>query len=118
MLAIVPVKTMVVLFVPVPVVKVNPVVWAKLMVPFVTVRVTFSGLDPASTSLMLMALPLLEENMIEVSSLMVCALGTELIGASLTALTVIATVLVSLRAPPDPVLPWSLVVMVRVSLPL
>ena len=39
-------------------------------------------------------------------------------GASLTAVTVIATVSVSDSAPPEPVLPWSLVVIVRLAAPL
>jgi len=38
-------------------------------------------------------------------------------GASLTAVTVIATVSLSVLAPPEPVLPWSSVRTVRVSLP-
>ena len=44
--------------------------------------------------------------------------GAVLTGGSLTAVTVIATVSMSVAAPPEPVLPWSLVVTVSRSAPL
>ena len=65
-----------------------------------------------------MALPLATEKVSVPSSFMVCAAGTVFTGASLTALTVMATVSVSVWAPPEPVLPWSLVVTVRLAVPL
>ena len=86
--------------------------------PLVTDRVTRSGLAPASTSLTLRALPLALENTRVVSSLTDCAVGTVCTGASLTALTVMATVSLSVSVPPAPVLPWSDVVKLRVALPL
>ncbi len=53
-------------------------------------------------------LPFAVEKTRFVSSLVLWAAGTVLIGASLTELTVIATGSVSLIAPPDPKLPRSL----------
>ena len=68
---------------------------------------------PASTSLM--DRPVIA---LVVSSAVVCATGTVLIGASLTAVTVMATVSTSVSVPPEPVLPLSLVVIVNVAAPL
>ena len=62
-----------------------------------------------------MALPLAAEKVSVPSSFMVWAAGTVFTGASLTALTVMATVSMSVWAPPEPVLPWSLVVTVRLA---
>jgi len=70
-----------------------------------------------STSEIEIALPLPAENTRSVSSLTACGPGTVFTGASLTALTVIATVSVSLCATPAPVLPWSLTVRLSVSGP-
>ena len=63
-------------------------------------------------------LPLAELKTSAVSSMVVCAPGTLLTGASFTALTVTATVSVSVFAPPEPLFPWSSVVIVRVEEPL
>src|SRR5438046_1328685 len=88
--------------------KPNPVVPLRLSVPWLTDSVT-SSLPPTvsarSTSLTESALPPPVENVFDVSSFVACATGTTFTGASLTALTVIATVSVSLSAPPEPVLP-------------
>ena len=67
---------------------------------------------------MVMALPLAVQKVSVPSSLMVCAPGTVLTGASLTALTVMATESLSVRAPPEPVLPRSLVATVMLAAPL
>ena len=99
---------------PVPlVVKVTPVPAATLIVPWVTAKVTDIAPVPASTSAI--CKPLMA---VGISSAKVCAPGTVLVGALFTAVTVKATVLVAVKAPPVPVLPPSLVVMVSVSLPL
>ena len=105
MLAIVPVKVMVASEVPSPTLKVSPVRLASVIVPLVAVRVTCTEAAPASTSLMLIWLPLPLEKTSVVSSLTLCAPGMEFTGASLTALTVMLTVSVSESAPPLPVLP-------------
>src|SRR5215468_5795452 len=103
--------------VPLPV-TVRPVVPASVSTPLVAARVTCTLELPASTSAMLIAFPLAVENVSVPSSFMVWAAGTVLTGASFTALTVMATESVSLSGPPEPVLPWSLVVMVRLAAPL
>src|SRR5882724_6416745 len=97
---------------------VRPVVPARVSTPLVTASVTWTLLAPASTSAIEMALPLATEKVSEPSSLMAWAAGTVFTGASLTALTVMATVSTSLSGPPEPVLPWSLVVTVRLAEPL
>src|SRR5262247_4124590 len=97
---------------------VRPEVPASVSTPLVAAKVTWTLELPASTSAIEMALPLAVENVSVPSSLMVCAPGTVLTGASFTALTVMATESLSLRAPPEPVLPWSLVVTVRLAAPL
>src|SRR5215510_4759409 len=105
--------------VPVPLpLTVRPEVPARVRVPLVAASVTWTLALPASTSAMLMALPLAVENVSVPSSFMVCAPGTVFTGASLTAVTVMATESTSPRAPPEPVLPWSLVVTVRLAAPL
>ncbi|MNZ67757.1 hypothetical protein D3C78_860120 [compost metagenome] len=68
------------------------------------------GALPASTSL-----TLIPERDSEPSSFTAMASGTWLIGASLTGCTSMDSTSVSLRAPPLPVLPLSLVTMVRAS---
>ena len=83
-------------------------------VPWATAKVTVRVPVPASTSAMLR--PVMVR---AVSSLVVSVVkGTVLTGASLTALTVMAMVSESVKVPPLPVLPPSLVSMVNVSLPL
>ena len=86
---------------------------SSVTMPWATAKVTVMLPVPASTSAMLM--PVTKS---AVSSLVLCAVGKLKVGASLTAVTVMATVSVSLRGPPLPVLPPSLVVMLRVSEPL
>ena len=83
MSVMVPVKVMVASAVPSPVTKVRPVVPASVNVPLVAVSVTLTALEPASTSLTEMRLPLAVEKTSAVSSLTVCAPGTELTGATL-----------------------------------
>src|SRR5882724_9205196 len=97
---------------------VRPAVPARVSTPLVAASVTWTLLLPASTSAMEMALPAAAENVSVPSSFMACAAGTVLTGASFTALTVMATESVSPSAPPEPVLPRSLVVTVRLALPL
>src|SRR5882724_6004307 len=97
---------------------VRPVVPARVSTPLVAASVTWTLLLPASTSAMEMALPPALENVSVPSSFMAWATGTVFTGASLMALTVMATVSVSPSAPPEPVLPRSLVVTVRLAAPL
>src|SRR5882672_10581155 len=105
--------------VPVPLpLTVSPDVPASVSTPLVAASVTWTFELPASTSAMEMALPAAAENVSVPSSFMLWATGTVLTGASLTALTVMATVSTSVLAPPEPVLPKSLVVTVRLALPL
>ena len=68
---------------------------------------------PASTSATLMPV-----RAVATSSVTASEPGTEFTGASLTAVMLRVTVSVSVRAPPEPVLPPSLEVTVRVTLPL
>ena len=103
---------------PVPlVVRVTPAVVAALAntvtVPWSTPKVTVKVPVPPSTSATLNPLMTLA-----VSSAVVCATGTVLTGASLTALTVKATLPEPDLVPPEPVLPPSLTVTFKVSLPL
>ena len=99
--------------VPVPLLAMLAVPPETARVPWVTARVTVRVPVPASASAM--ARPVIT---LAVSSLVLCAPGTELTGASLTALTVMAMVSVSVSVPPLPVLPPSDVNMVKVSAPL
>ncbi len=71
MLATVPRSVIVASAVPSPETKLSPTVPASVSVPLVTVRVTSSGLLPASASDMEIALPLPEENTLTKSSLVV-----------------------------------------------
>src|SRR2546428_45419 len=118
MLAIVPVKVIVASAVPSPEENVSPLVPGSVITPLVPVSVTCAELDPASTSLIEIRLPLPDEKTRAVSSFVLCAAGTLLTGASLTALTVMATESVSLSAPPEPVLPWSLGTSCKLAAPL
>src|SRR5882724_5132421 len=105
--------------VPVPLpLTVRPDVPARVSTPLVAASVTWTFELPASTSAMEMALPAAVLKVSVPSSFMACATGTVFTGASLMALTVMATVSVSPSAPPEPVLPRSLVVTVRLALPL
>ena len=70
----------------------------------------------ASTSLTEMALPSPTEKARATSSLVLCAPGTVLTGASFTPATFTVTVSVSCRAVP-PLLPWSLVESVMEAVP-
>ena len=83
-----------------------------------TLRVTSAWPPPISTSLMEIALPLPDEKTSKSSSLMVCAAGTVLTGASLTAVTVIGIKWLVDLAPPLPVLPRSFDVMAKLTDPL
>ena len=118
MLAAVPVKVIVLSAVPSPTVKLRPTSCASVKVPSLTARVICRSAPPTSRSLTEIRLPFRVEKTSEASSFMLCADGTVLSGASLTALTVMPTVSVSVNAPPEPVLPWSSVVSVRVTAPL
>ena len=109
MSVMVPVRVTVV--VPLPVMVAVPPVTAR--VPWATLRVTV--MLPLAASVSAMLRPVMVSG---VSSDVVCAVGTVLTGASLTALTVMATVSVSLRLPPVPFLPPSLVLMLKLSAPL
>ena len=93
--------------------RVTPVPAATVTVPLATAKVTVMLPAAASTSAMLRPVRLKA-----VSSLVLCAVGNVKVGASLTAVTVMATVSVSLRGPPLPELPPSLVVMLSPSVPL
>ena len=82
--------------VPSPAVKVKPLRLASVSVPLLAVSVTRTLDVPASMSSMLIRLPFPVEKMSGVSSLVDCAPATVFTGASLTALTVMATVSTSL----------------------
>ena len=117
MSAKVPVKVIAALPVPVPVLNVSPLVPESVSVPLLTLRLTCSALASESTSLTEIALLVAVENASAAFSLTVCGPGTVLTGGWLTSLTVIATVLLAVFAPPRPVLPRSLVAIARLSLP-
>ena len=95
--ATVPVNVMAASLVPSPTVNVRPVVCARVIRPWATDIVIFTAPVAASTSATLM--PVID---CSVSSFTVCAPGTVSTGASLTAATVIATVPLSVFAPPEP----------------
>ncbi|CAH0356286.1 hypothetical protein AQB9606_04659 [Aquabacterium sp. CECT 9606] len=99
MLAIVPVNTMLASPVPSPEVKLKPVRPDKVKVPCSTLRVTCMVPPAASTSLIEIRLPLPDENTKGASSLVDCAPGLVLAGASLTAATVTVTLLSRLAKP-------------------
>ena len=116
--ASVPVKVMVPSPAPVPTVKVRPEVPERSSVPLVAVRVTCTGLAPASTSLTESAVPADTENTSVPSRGMVCVPGTVFTGASFTAVTVMFSTSTSVRAPPRPVLARSSVPIWRLAEPL
>ena len=80
--------------------------------PAGTARVRVTTLPPASTSAIEMPV-----TAPAVSSLKSSRTGTAIVGASLTAAMFRSTVLVSLRLPPEPVLPLSLMLTVSVTTP-
>jgi len=98
--AIVPVNTIDASLVPSPVVNVRPVVCARLIVPPDNRHRDLHRTRAASTSATLM--PVIA---FAVSSVADCAPGTVSTGKSLTAKTVMAIDLLSVFAPPEPVLP-------------
>ncbi len=97
MAAAVPENVMVASAVPSPVVKVRPAMPESENVPLVTATVTVRV--PVSTSATVIRLPFATENTRAVSSVVVCAPGTVLAGASLTGDTVRLTVAVSVTPP-------------------
>jgi hypothetical protein len=109
MFASVPVKVIVPSSFPSPCVKLRPVVWLSVILPWLPSSVTRRSPVATSMSAMLIALPLLVEKTRSTSSTTVCTAGAVMTGASFTALTVMLTVSVSLSAPPMPVFPRSLV---------
>jgi hypothetical protein len=116
----VPVNVIVASAVPSPTVKVRPVRPESVRVPLVAVSVTRRMPVPssASTSPIEISFPLAAEKTSVVSSSVVCAPGTTLIGASFVLSTVMLTTSVSESAPPSPALPRSFVVIVSVAGPL
>ena len=69
-------------------------------------------MSPPASSTSAILIPAIE---VAVSSTTVAVAGTVFTGASLTALIVILNESTSSSAPPEPLLPWSLVVTVKVS---
>ncbi len=97
MAAAVPENVMVASVVPSPEVKVRPAMPESENVPLVTATVTVRV--PVSTSATVMRLELAAEKTRAVSSVVVCAPGTVLVGASLTGEMVRLTVAVSVTPP-------------------
>ena len=116
--ATVPLNTIDASAVPSPVVNVRPTTPFSVRTPLVDVSVISRSAPPASISVIEIALPPPLENVSGLSSSTDCAIGMLLIGASSTALTVIATVWSSLSGPPLPVLPRSLVTICTLAAPL
>ena len=101
MSAILPVKIKVASAVPSPVIITRLVVWAKVSVPFETLKVTSIFVAaPASISAIWIWLPLAELNTNDTFLLVDCAPGTVFSGASLTPATTISKV--SVTVPPLP----------------
>ncbi len=94
-------------------VTVTPPPEAAVSVPDPTLSVT--DMVPLAASMSAMARP---ESWTPVSSLVVNVAGSVLTGASLTGVMVMLRVSISVSVPPEPVLPPSLVVMVRTTVPL
>ena len=122
MFVIVPVKTNVASFTPslfeLAGVKVKPAVVESVILPLVAVKVTFTALDPASTSEMEIRLPLPVEKVKSVFLGVLCDPGTLLTGGSLTALTVIVNCTVpEVSEPPFAVPPLSFKVTETVATP-
>ena len=107
--ATVPVR--VTLAVPLPAMVAEPPVTTSVPCPTASVTVML----PLAASMSATLRPVMT---LEVSSAVVCAPGTVLTGASLTALTVRATLPEADLLPPVPVLPPSATVTLRASLPL
>ena len=97
--ASVPVKVMVASLAPSPVVKARPAVLPRLSTPLVALSVTVTLPLPASGSAMENALPLALLNTSVPSSFTVCAAGTVLTGASLTAAMLRSNVSLAARLP-------------------
>src|SRR5262249_54832704 len=94
MAEIAPVKTMLTLAVPLPVVKFNPPVPWRDSVPLATLRLTWTGAVPASGSAIEMGSPALLENSRAVFSLTQQGAGTVFTGGWLGGRTVMFTVAV------------------------
>ena len=78
----VPITLMLASAVPSPAAKVKPAVPLRVNVPLVTRSVIWLLAPPASASVMKMALPLALENTLVVSSAVLCAPGTVLVGGA------------------------------------
>ncbi len=89
-----------------------------VIVPAETLNVTSNKLAPASTSLMVSALPFVAENSSGSLTNVACGPGMTLTGASFSAVTLMASVSTSMSAPPVPVLPRSFVTTVTEATPL
>ncbi len=87
---------------PVPALKIRPLVAASFSVPLVEARVTSSAAVPASTSASEMRLPLAVEKTSTLPSTSLCVAGSTSTGASLTAEIVTAIVPLTEYAPPEP----------------
>ena len=92
MFAIVPVNVMVAVDVPLPTEKVRPVVTGRATVPLVAFSWTWTGLLPASTSLIEMGLLVAVENTLSTPFGVCWGPGRLFTGASLTAATLSVTV--------------------------
>ena len=115
MAAAVPRKVIVASAVPSPAVKLRPVVPASVRLPLVTLSVTWLFAPAASRSAIEIWLPLADEKTLAVSSLVLCAPGTVLTGASLTAVTVMLLLAVALLNAVEP--PLLVVSAVRPAVP-
>ncbi len=83
--AIVPVNVMMPSLVPLPVLKVNPLVPDRLTVPLAAVSVTWTGAPLASRSLTVIAVPVVDDSSNKPPCSMVCAPGSEFSGGASTA---------------------------------
>ena len=97
--------------VPSPVMKVNPLMPARVRVPLAADRATLTWAPPTSTSPMLIRLPPAHEKVSGVSSAVVWAPGTVLTGASLTDVIVMSRTSVLLPASPS----WTVKLTVRAA---
>ena len=97
--------------VPSPLLKVRPPVPLNDSKPSAAVSVISNWLPPASTSLMLIRLPLAADSTSGVPGSVDWTPGIPFTGASFTGVTVIATLSESDSGPPLPELPWSLTAM-------
>ncbi|MNJ14516.1 hypothetical protein D3C77_87420 [compost metagenome] len=111
MLARLPVKIIVASADPSPVVKLRPAIPESVISPLLATSVTCSALLPASTSLMLIRLPLPALNTSTLSWAKDWVPGTELNGASLIAVTARVSVVLLASEVPVPELPGSMPVL-------